>query len=72
MLSAGDHAWLRRALHESRGQAISCNDESPQPASADEDPPWVVGVGASAGGLEALQLFLQNVPPRCGVAFVVV
>jgi two-component system CheB/CheR fusion protein len=32
----------------------------------------VVGIGASAGGLEALQLFLRNVPPRSGVAYVVV
>lgn len=32
----------------------------------------VVGIGASAGGLEALEIFLKNVPPRCGVAFVIV
>jgi len=32
----------------------------------------VVGVGASAGGLEALESFFSRVPERCGVAFVVV
>lgn len=32
----------------------------------------VVGIGASAGGLEALELFLRQVPPACGLAFVVV
>ncbi|MBK5275400.1 MAG: PAS domain-containing protein [Desulfuromonadales bacterium] len=32
----------------------------------------VVGIGASAGGLEALELFLSNVPPGCGLAFVIV
>jgi two-component system, chemotaxis family, CheB/CheR fusion protein len=32
----------------------------------------IVGVGASAGGLEALELFLGQVPPGCGLAFVVV
>ena len=32
----------------------------------------VVGIGASAGGLEALELFLRHVPPACGLAFVVV
>ena len=32
----------------------------------------VVGIGASAGGLEALELFLRHVPPSCGLAFVVV
>ena len=32
----------------------------------------VVGVGASAGGLEALELFFESVAPGCGLAFVVV
>lgn len=32
----------------------------------------IVGIGTSAGGLEALQEFFQNVPPASGLAFVVV
>ncbi len=32
----------------------------------------IVGIGASAGGLEALRLFLESVPPRSGMAFIVV
>ncbi len=32
----------------------------------------IVGIGASAGGLEALEQFLKNVPPACGLAFVIV
>ncbi|ACF42566.1 MCP methyltransferase/methylesterase, CheR/CheB with PAS/PAC sensor [Pelodictyon phaeoclathratiforme BU-1] len=32
----------------------------------------IVGIGASAGGLEALEIFLKNVPSRCGIAFVIV
>jgi two-component system, chemotaxis family, CheB/CheR fusion protein len=32
----------------------------------------VVGIGASAGGLEALEKFFAHVPPDCGMAFVVV
>ncbi|HEY3355072.1 MAG TPA: chemotaxis protein CheB [Polyangia bacterium] len=32
----------------------------------------VVGIGASAGGLEALQEFFQHVPPASGLAFVLV
>ena len=32
----------------------------------------IVGLGASAGGLEALEQFLRHVPERTGVAFVVV
>jgi len=32
----------------------------------------IIGIGASAGGLEALELFLKNVPPSSGMAFVIV
>src|ERR1700760_2454622 len=35
-------------------------------------PPYVVGIGASAGGLEALEHFFDNVPRETGMAFVVV
>ena len=31
-----------------------------------------MGIGASAGGLEALENFLRNVPPKSGMAFVIV
>jgi two-component system CheB/CheR fusion protein len=32
----------------------------------------IVGIGASAGGLEALEQFLKHVPRKCGFGFVVV
>lgn len=32
----------------------------------------IVGIGASAGGLEALELFLRNVPHLCGMAYVII
>src|ERR1700678_2987476 len=32
----------------------------------------IVGLGASAGGLEALEQFLSHVPKACGLGFVVV
>jgi chemotaxis methyl-accepting protein methylase len=32
----------------------------------------IVGIGASAGGLEALEQFMGHVPKDCGVAFVIV
>jgi two-component system CheB/CheR fusion protein len=32
----------------------------------------IVGIGASAGGLEALEVFLRHVPERSGMAYVVV
>ncbi|MCX8149060.1 chemotaxis protein CheB [Thermaurantimonas aggregans] len=35
-------------------------------------PEYVVGIGASAGGLEALQEFFKNVPTKSGLAYVVV
>src|SRR5690348_5652834 len=35
-------------------------------------PTYVVGIGASAGGLEALERFFANLPPNTGNAFVVV
>ena len=35
-------------------------------------PSYVVGIGASAGGLEALERFFDNVPQDTGMAFVIV
>jgi len=32
----------------------------------------IIGIGASAGGLEALEFFLKNVPPLSGMAFIIV
>lgn len=32
----------------------------------------IVGIGTSAGGLEALELFLSHVPTGCGISFVVI
>jgi len=32
----------------------------------------IIGIGASAGGLEAIELFLKNIPANSGMAFVVV
>ena len=34
--------------------------------------PFIVGVGASAGGLEALQIFFQKFPEDSGLSFVVI
>lgn len=32
----------------------------------------IIGIGASAGGFEALEQFMANVPENCGMAFVIV
>ncbi|NJM12615.1 MAG: PAS domain-containing protein [Synechococcaceae cyanobacterium SM1_2_3] len=50
-------------------------DSSPPESAA--SPPLlntfpIVGIGASAGGLEALEQFLKPVPKDCGMAFVIV
>src|SRR5580704_5750412 len=46
------------------------NSENPEPPS--KPGPTVVGIGASAGGLAALKIFLDQVPADSGLAFVVV
>jgi two-component system, chemotaxis family, CheB/CheR fusion protein len=45
-----------------------------QPAAAEprSAPFPIVGIGASAGGLEALEQFFGRTPPTCGMAFVVI
>ena len=45
-------------------------NENTKPASS--PPPYVVGVGASSGGLEALELFFRAVPLDSGMVFVVI
>ena len=44
--------------------------KAPPPAPVPHLP--IVGIGASAGGLEALEQFLRQVPERSGLAFVIV
>ncbi|WP_295431275.1 chemotaxis protein CheB [uncultured Thiodictyon sp.] len=69
--------------HQSTGAPPSSAQPPPgapaesTPVAPDGAPPLdqgfpIVGIGASAGGLEALELFLGAVPPTCGLAFVVV
>jgi two-component system CheB/CheR fusion protein len=59
-------------------RATSCTSEpssssAEQTASRRQDPPFpIVGIGASAGGLEALEQFLRGVPPDSGMAFVII
>jgi two-component system CheB/CheR fusion protein len=54
----------------------SIPSEPPTPRADDPRSPSqsfpIVGIGASAGGLEALELFLRNVPEKSGMAFVIV
>lgn len=36
------------------------------------NPFYIVGIGASAGGLEALEQFFENIPSDCNIAFIVI
>ena len=60
----------RSATGRLRGPGRPAEPSRPEPAERVSFP--VVGLGASAGGLEALESFLKNVPPKSGMAFVVV
>ncbi|HEY3666161.1 MAG TPA: chemotaxis protein CheB, partial [Polyangiaceae bacterium] len=52
--------------------ALSAREDD-APTSPDLDRPnFIVGIGASAGGLEALEAFFEQVPLDSGMAFVVV
>jgi two-component system, chemotaxis family, CheB/CheR fusion protein len=48
--------------------------QAPYPAPGDQPGfnGYVVGIGASAGGLDALEQFFLNMPPQPGMAFVVI
>ena len=48
-------------------------DDAPQvPGDRDGQRPYVVGIGASAGGIEALKEFFHHVAPDSGAAYVVI
>jgi two-component system, chemotaxis family, CheB/CheR fusion protein len=45
---------------------------SQAPPSSSDNSFYVVGIGASAGGLDALERFFKNMPEQSGMAFIVV
>ena len=53
------------------GKRASANPE-PAPSPVSEKSFFIVGIGASAGGLEALEQFLAHVPANSGMAFVII
>lgn len=65
MTSKPRHPHSKRSAQIARVSAKS-RDDSPAP------PFPIVGIGASAGGLEALEQFLGKIPSNSGLAFVVV
>jgi two-component system CheB/CheR fusion protein len=61
--------WLSRIAKGQSGAASWVSEMNPTPESS---PSHVVGIGASAGGLEALERFFDNLPEDTGMAFVVI
>lgn len=58
---------------DGQGTAQGGSLEQPQAGAPPRQTPMpIVAIGASAGGLEALQEFFSNCPPESGIAFVVV
>ena len=62
----------RKKLATAVSKKTKKRQESPSPATARRASFPIVGIGASAGGLEALDHFLARVPRGSGMAFVIV
>src|SRR5208283_2931199 len=60
-------AEVSTGTHE---RATSSTLSPPEVEAADTFP--IVAIGASAGGLEALESFFSNMPPEPGLSFVVI
>src|SRR5215208_4427546 len=72
---AGPKLRVRRASRASQDGRSRPSTQSPKLEAQNSLIPHpfpVVGIGASAGGIEALQVFFQHMPADSGMAFVVV
>lgn len=69
-----DHSDCTNGLHEWNPSNMNDDEATSSISSHDKTPEnmWVVGIGASAGGLEALELFLGSVSANSGMTFVIV
>ncbi len=61
---------MRALLNPAISSAIPPPSGAPPPKEHSLFP--IVGIGASAGGLEALELFLHHTPPDSGIAFIII
>jgi two-component system CheB/CheR fusion protein len=55
-----------------KGEETDIKKEKGLPSESEESLRAIVGIGASAGGLEALELFFNHMPAQSGMAFVVI
>ena len=62
----------KKPTPERRQKKLASTARGIKPSSPKIVPFPIVGIGASAGGLEALEQFLVRVPPRTGMAFVII
>ncbi len=60
-----------KSATSTKAASASPRKSAPKPRKVNLDFP-IVGIGASAGGLEALELFFSNVPPETNMAFVII
>jgi two-component system CheB/CheR fusion protein len=58
----------KKTSDKMHSQKSSGNNDNAQPSESFP----VIGIGASAGGLEALEIFFAHVDPQCGMAFIVI
>jgi len=64
--------YVKKNSSAQTGAAENSNAPKETPAKQKGLPFPIVGIGASAGGLEALEQFLRQVPKESGMAFVIV
>lgn len=57
----------KKAQSETQSELLENEQSFP-----DQEPFYIAGIGASAGGLEALQQLFQNMPTNTGIGFVVI
>ncbi len=71
MAKESDRQEIEETQTRPSTQAMEFDQESLERPGSDEGFP-IVGIGASAGGLEAMANFFSNVPQNTGMAFVVI
>jgi len=65
----------KNALQDKNQESVNKEDSEREESHADkseETPIAIVGLGASAGGLEALEQFFRHMPAKNGMSFVVI
>ncbi len=68
----GDGQNEEEILAEQTGEATAVEEPSPQNETVLDRSFPIIGIGASAGGLEAFKEFFTHMPPDSGMAFVLV